>query len=496
MIDELQNQCVCVLPQRHMHLIVLPGVSVFGYVDKDLLHTQRHLHLQGGGAVRLSQLRLHELQHIVQLFRIRREGALRHGLLLFIAQIFHAHQRDVIELLGIPRKGGNIPPHALQQLPRFIRPMTVQEAFQPFGPIEALLPVLRLRGAVRVQEQAVLRLDVQLLLAVTQAVHPSQHEAGTLVQIFEGAAQPVLGVLRQPQQRRIMPGIDVGKLPGFRIQDAQPRRHEHIVLIALAQQMIDLGENIRRRASHVDLVLDQDLCDHHQQRGRNALSGNVCDHQRHILIIHHEEIVEISAHGLGRIHGGVECNLPGAYRRREDGGQHVCLNVVGQVQLRFHLGRLLRDPLLLEHHLAALLRNPHAGDGQQRIDADLRQERELNIIDGVSRTVHAQVINGIPDIGPDLQNRSRRYIVIIQIDVTGSQEGRRNSRGRIEQGCKDGNQLDQLPRKITAGQHRRDHQHQLNVVAQQQIHSGHHVHHHDKERILQPDPPSSRVAAD
>ena len=68
-------------------------------------------------------------------------------------------------------------------------------------------------------------------------------------------------------------------------------------------------------------------------------------------IIHQEEVVEIAAHFLGRVHGGINLELSPFREGGENIRQHICLNLGGNIQL-------CADSLLLRSHLKKL---PHVG---------------------------------------------------------------------------------------------------------------------------------------
>ena len=67
-----------------------------------------------------------------------------------------------------------------------------------------------------------------------------------------------------------------------------------------------------------------------------------------MALVHHEEIVEIAAHFLGRIHGGKNIELRPIGEGRKHTGQHGSLDLLGNIQLR-------TDSLLLCRHRLQLV---------------------------------------------------------------------------------------------------------------------------------------------
>ena len=147
--------------------------------------------------------------------------------------------------------------------------------------------------------------------------------------------------------RVLMAGVGRNALSGIQVQDADPYRDEQIRFIAVTELIVDVVENLRRRVSHQRPVLDQNLGNDHEQRRRYALSGYIRHDHGQMGIIHQEEVVEIAAHFLGRVHGGINLELSPFREGGENIRQHICLNLGGDIQLR-------ADSLLLRGHLQKL----------------------------------------------------------------------------------------------------------------------------------------------
>ena len=71
------------------------------------------------------------------------------------------------------------------------------------------------------------------------------------------------------------------------------------------------------------MVFDEGLGDHHEEGGGDALAGDVGDDHGQVVVVHQEEVVEVAAHLLGGVHGGVDIELLPVGEGGEDPGQHV-----------------------------------------------------------------------------------------------------------------------------------------------------------------------------
>ena len=70
-----------------------------------------------------------------------------------------------------------------------------------------------------------------------------------------------------------------------------------------------------------------------------------------MVVIHHEEVIEVSADLLGRLHGGKEAELMPVGERRKESGQLAALNRIGHGKLGPDTFLLCRNPLHLIHIL-------------------------------------------------------------------------------------------------------------------------------------------------
>ncbi len=145
-------------------------------------------------------------------------------------------------------------------------------------------------------------------------------------------------------ERIFMPRVGAGQPARGQFQYAKPHRHEHLRSVVLAQLGIGRGQDLRRGAAQARPVIDDVLGRHHEQRRGHALVGHVRDDQDQVVVIHHEEIVEITADLLGRFHAGIEVEFRAIREGRELPGQRGALNSRSRVQLCFDALALRGDP--------------------------------------------------------------------------------------------------------------------------------------------------------
>ena len=81
------------------------------------------------------------------------------------------------------------------------------------------------------------------------------------------------------------------------------------------------------------MILDQRLGNDHEHGRRNALAGNIGDHHGQMVLVDHEEIIEVTADFLGRGHRGIDIEIIPIRKGREDVWQHVGLDRRCQVEL-------------------------------------------------------------------------------------------------------------------------------------------------------------------
>ena len=130
---------------------------------------------------------------------------------------------------------------------------------------------------------------------------------------------------------------------GRNLDDCQPDRDEHHRGIPLGELGIDPFQRRRRIASAHQLILDHRLGDHHEQRSRNSLSGNIRDHQCQMVAVDQEEIIKVPSHLLSRRHGCIEIELRPLRKWRKDHRKYTELDICSKLEL-------LIQPVKLRDH--------------------------------------------------------------------------------------------------------------------------------------------------
>ena len=193
-----------------------------------------------------------------------------------------------------------------------------------------------LRDAVGVQVEPVPRFQLQGVLPIADPLHAGQHKARAAFEPFKGPSSPL-------QQGRVVARVYIDELAGADLQHAHPPGHEQSGVIALAQLFVGLGEHRARRLLILGVVFDEGLGNHHKQRRGHPLAGYVGDNHRQVVVVHQEEVVEVAAHLLGRVHGGIHVEFLPLREGRENSGQHVRLDLGGHIQLGADALLLRRD---------------------------------------------------------------------------------------------------------------------------------------------------------
>ena len=155
-----------------------------------------------------------------------------------------------------------------------------------------------------------------------------------------------------------MSGVDKGEVAAVDVQQAHEGGDEQPLAVVFAELVIRAVKDLRERLAGERLIFDDRLGDDHEQRRRNALAGNVRHHDGKMRVVHHEEVVEVTADLLGGVHRGIDVELVALRKGGEYAGEHIVLDLRGHVQLR-------ADALLFRRH------------GGQVVDVGLQARRHL-----------------------------------------------------------------------------------------------------------------------
>ena len=144
-----------------------------------------------------------------------------------------------------------------------------------------------------------------------------------------------------------MAGIGGGEDAGGDFQDAEPDGDEHLLRIAGADLLIDLGQDFTGVQLMLGDVMNEGGGLHHEEGSRDALAGNIADDDTEMVIINEEEVIEVAADLPGGIHGGIDAELVPVREGMGRIGQEAGLDPGGEGELR-------GDALLLQGEGPAL----------------------------------------------------------------------------------------------------------------------------------------------
>ena len=178
---------------------------------------------------------------------------------------------------------------------------------------------------------------MQLVLSIPGAAHAADDE--TVFVLIEGEA-----AVGGPDHGVLVTCVGRNQLACGYLQDAQPYGDEHALLVVGADGFVGLLQDLRRALAQHGAALQDDLGYHHEQGRRDALAGHVGHDQSEMVLIDKEEVVEVAAHLLGGVHGGVELEFGPVGEGREGVGHEGRLDAGGQSELRADALPLRRDP--------------------------------------------------------------------------------------------------------------------------------------------------------
>ena len=148
-----------------------------------------------------------------------------------------------------------------------------------------------------------------------------------------------------PQVGWVMACIGIGDLTRLDVVDAVEHGHEHTVHGLLRQQRVRIGDTLGSPCASDACGTDQRSAHGHEDGSWYALAAHVGNHEADVVLVDAEEVVEVAAHVLRRIHRGGYVELVGIlWERREDPRQDGLLNLSGHSQValdRLQLGVLL-----------------------------------------------------------------------------------------------------------------------------------------------------------
>ena len=187
------------------------------------------------------------------------------------------------------------------------------------------------------------------------------------------------GFARLLQYRVLVAGVGGGEFAGGDLQDAEPDGHEHLLAVVGADGGVDVRQDLGGGLAGQGVVRQKDLGGHHEERCGDAFAGYVGHDQAQMVVIHKEEVVEITADSPGRVHAGVDLKFGPVRKCRESIRKHVRLDPGGEGQLVADAFALcfFEVPGFQELHLAAGVQPHERADRRDAGEEDGELEPEL-----------------------------------------------------------------------------------------------------------------------
>ena len=134
-----------------------------------------------------------------------------------------------------------------------------------------------------------------------------------------------------------------GNLSRGEFQNTEPYSYKHPRFIIGTDGVVHIFDDFGRRAAQARSVADENIGDHHKERGGNTLAGNVRHHQREVVVVNQKIVIKIAADLFGRLHIGIEVKIFSFGECRESVRNGVFLNP-------FCHGKLRADAFLFRCH--------------------------------------------------------------------------------------------------------------------------------------------------
>ena len=144
-----------------------------------------------------------------------------------------------------------------------------------------------------------------------------------------------------------MASIYETELSCHQIQNTFKSSDKQTFTIRLTKKIIYRRENLPQISSWCGMILDKRFSNDHKERCRNTFSRYIGHNNCQMCLIHHEEIVKITANFLCRCHSCINIKFLTIRKSRENTWQHGCLNIPGDIQLS-------ADSLLLSSHFGQI----------------------------------------------------------------------------------------------------------------------------------------------
>ena len=164
-------------------------------------------------------------------------------------------------------------------------------------------------------------------------------------------------------ERSVVTRAAIAQTARRQVENAEQQGDEHIVVVALAERLVDRLDHLRRIVFMGRSMAQKRQGHRHHHRGRDALAADVTDAEEELLVPE-EEVEQVAADILCRCHGGIEVDVTALGERREYPRKHIELDGIRDFQLAFDGSFLGRCRLQLVDVLHQGLLHVAEGMGQ------------------------------------------------------------------------------------------------------------------------------------
>ena len=133
-----------------------------------------------------------------------------------------------------------------------------------------------------------------------------------------------------------MAGVGVGQNACLGIENTEPHRHKHVRFIVFRKSGVGFRKNVRWSIAGRCDGADGGFGGHHEHGGGNALSRDIRDEKRDVVVVEKEEIIEVAADLLGGFHLGEDVEFQYVRIWRKDAWEGGGLNGFGYLHLLVH----------------------------------------------------------------------------------------------------------------------------------------------------------------
>ena len=266
----------------------------------------------------------------------------------------YAHHGQIIELFGVADERVHSPVHILQDLLRGETGDLIERCFRSAETEHFTVLVGGLGKSVRIKKELASAFKLKGVVIILRIRHTAQNEAVLVLEYRKAAAG-------RPDDGIFVTCAGRGEPACRDLQDTDPHGDEHFFRVAGKDRLVGFLQDLFRGSAEHGTALQDDLCGHHEQGGRDSFPGDICHDQAKAVIVYQKEIIEIAADLSRRGNTGADLKLPSVRERlRHHGGLYpACQGELGVYPFLFG-----GDPGQVLHIGGKLLFHLRHGTGQ------------------------------------------------------------------------------------------------------------------------------------